>query len=512
MLFSAIENSKNLTQMDAVGKSSTAILLTLLTIMDTRFERLVEQTSLSPAMSFATKPMIQLQILAMVSAFINFFRIRVEENPGRFIFPSMLIILEAPSGAGKNAGCSFMSQFIFGLSFRAMQTYWGSKEEELLKEFGKEIKAKAIDKYGEDIKDYERKRQTYETKRLSEFHDAKRKVNVKTPHSGSYEGFAADRAYMEKLELGAPFILVEEYGNKLLQMRRAAYLQTMYNSLVDLVDNDELEGKSIKDKKFNTPGSAGMGITNLFTLSNPTGVQKQDIRSAVLQAVGRRGFLAKETLESLNFDNVEEIKEYSLDELEKFECEVKELFDSLLKRAEGEKDTLVIPITEGARKLYHQYVLKNRQLYKKHALGRFPSDSKNAKATLLKDLDRKALKVATLLSVFNHGEEQFHITKDDISQAATLVLGLYKAAVDFFEDKQHTLTEKLLAYLESKGDASASELWEEGCFPDVKSRSNQIAIREIMLDEVEPMAKDLGFVLGHFKKGKQDRYRLTKSK
>lgn len=466
----------------------------------------------------ATDAMIKLQCLIMVSVFVNFFRIQVEESPGRFIFPSILAILEAPSGSGKNATCRFLNDFIFNLSFKSMKTIWEDKEVTFLEEKKEELKEYAVKEYPEEVEKYEEKRRKYVKKNLAAFHKSKRILSVRSATDGSYEGFAFDRAYMESMGYGAPYMFVEEYGNKLIQMKRAAYLRTMYDKLTELVDNDQLGAKSIKAGDGATPGSEGMGITCYFTLSSPTNEQFRTIREGVLQAVGRRAFISSVALEGLNLGIESEHPIYDLDELETFEVDVKNLFDSLHDRCGDEglvkptklKGNLAIPLTAEAREYYKLYINKRREMYRDHAEETLPSDKKSEVATLIKDLDRKVLKVATLLAVFNHGEKNFEITKADIRTAGDIVWESFRSAKLFFNVANITSVEKILSTLKERGEMSARELIETDLFQGISKRDFQTELAGIMMDEVADVAKEYGYEVGFYKKGKQDRYTLKK--
>jgi hypothetical protein len=483
----------------------------------TRFEKLIDFTMQSQASAFATRPMVELQALSLVSSFVNTFRIQVEEEPGRFIFPSILAILEAPSGAGKNSGVRFMYDFIFRFSFDSLKVYWEGKERDDYEAFKVTIKEELLVEFPES-KDAAKRLKQFE-KRKKAYFRARRPLAVMSATDGSYEGFAFDRAYLGIMKLGAPFLVVEEYGNKIVQMQKASYLRRLYDSVVDLVDKSELGEKSIKDKDGGTPGSDGMGITCYFTLANPTERQRETIVTSILQAVGRRGFVLRETLESLDVKRALKLEgTYCLDELESFEQEVGNLFNSLMDTSlEAEVDSrvngnVVIPFAEGAKEYYETYRKRIRELYVEHILEQIKSERKRNVATLLKDVDRKALKVAVILAVFNHGDKNFEITKEDLKQGGELVWKFFKHAKTFFDTDEESQAVKILSFLQEHKEASARDLYDAGLFPELNARNIQEDVYSAMMDFIKEEAKGMSYELQHFKVGKQDRYSLTKIK
>lgn len=476
----------------------------------TRFERLVEIALLDPASRYATRMMIELQALTMIAVFANFFRVTVEESPGVFTFPSIVTVIEAPSGAGKNSVTRLIERFILNQSFQAMRDFWAEKEKDMKRAWDKESEQMALEKYPEATKKDEDARIKMFLKREKQFFSKKRPIDVFTSTHGSYEGFAFDRAYLEGFGFGAPYVRVEEYGNLIIEMKQAGYLRKMYDSLVELVDNPKLIAKSIKDKDAGTPGSDNMGITCLFTLSNPTQAQKEYINSIILQAVGRRGFLVSETIEGLDHERAKKNLNYKLKELESFDDEVFECFEGVFERLKSGWNDRVIPLSKEARERYVEIRCEVGERYSDHALSGLKSDRKMQVATILKDLDRKTLKIAVLFAVFNHGESNFEVTLDDMNLAYKYSNRFYEASKDYFEDTVPSPAEQILSYVVEKNDVSARELWERGFFPNIRSRSIQPEIKMIMTNEVSDLAEEHGLELLCYKVRKADRYTTRK--
>lgn len=481
--------------------------------MPTRFQRLCKFLEQEPALRSATIPMIELQALCLVSMFVNSFRVQVDEGRNRLMFPSFLGIMQAPSGVGKNAGVRIMMEEVFGLSVRSLKSVWENREVELLKEFLAERRIELEGVEEEKLeKDLEKCRKEFLRKR--------RVLNAQTATDGSYEGFAFDRAYMEQMGLGAPFVVVEEYGDKIVQMEKNAHVQTLYNKLVELTDNPHLSAKSVKSSEDATPGSDGMGVTCLFTFSAPNEKQREKVLELILKAAGRRGFLVFETLEGLDHDRALGFEELDNTEaLEVFEYEIKGLFDALEKQVGGAgvphrnvKGKAVVGFGEGAKELYREYSKENVKKY--HALARngLDSNKKNQLATLVKDMDRKVLKMAVLLAVFNHGEKKFSVEKEDLVAGLDIVMRSFKNAKAFFDEESRSLVKDVMVFMEGKKEVTAREMWDADLFKGIGGRGCQEPIHDIIMDEVVLVALEKGYELKCWKVKNQDRYSLTKIK
>ena len=389
-----------------------------------------------------------------------------------------------------------------------MKNYWDVKEEGVLKAFLAEKKVEAEDKF-ED----EERREKWIDKCRKEFLRERRVLSVRTPIDGSYEGFAFDRAYMGKMGFGSPFVLVEEYGNKIMQMKRTVYLRVMYDKLIELVDDDVLVEKSVKNRADGTPGSEGMGMTCLFTLSNPTQEQRDSIATAVLQAAGRRGFLAKETLEGLECGREGSV---DMDAVEGLENELHDLFNHLLGRFEKKEQDVrmrgrvCIEMDEEAKAVYKKLVKDNEKRYEKYIEEKVPSDKKNKVATLLRDMARKTLKLSVIFAVFNHGDNGFVVRKRDLEHAWAVVSRFFGCAKKFFDEDRHVRMLGLLAFLDGR-EVSAKELVDEGFFPQIRAYGRfQDEVKDVMLDYVKDFALEKGYELKSWKKKKADFYSLKK--
>ena len=477
--------------------------------MPTRFERIIEIARLDPASRYATQTMIELQALTMLSVFGNYFRLTVEESPGVFTYPSIITVIEAPSGAGKNSITRLLEKFVFNQAFQRMRDDWYCEEVSFKNTSERLAETEAMELFPGDDKKSEDKRIKHVDKRNKEFSRRKRPLDVFTSIHGSYEGFAFDRAYLEKFSYGAPYVRVEEYGNLILEMKQASYLKKMYDSLVDLIDNPRLTPKSIKDKEGATPGSDGMGLTCLFTLSNPTEKQKEYIESIILQAVGRRGFLVSETIETLDHDRATQSDVYDLDALRDISYEVLTCFEFIVERLNSTPNRCV-PMTPEAKAAYEQIRVEVGRRYSEHAKSGIRSDKKMQIATVLKDLDRKILKIATLFAIFNHGEIALEITADDLSLAQAFGEKFFLASKAYFNDAAPSNTEKIIAYILEKKFTPARGLWEAGLFPGIPGRSLQENIAEVMRNEIIPAAEGLGIKIILFKKRKADWYGAQK--
>ena len=345
--------------------------------MSTRYETLFNLVRRTDAMNYATDNMVRLQAVAAMSFFVNHFRIQLQESTGNYIYPSFLGVLEAPSGAGKNAGVSFALNVLGKSVVDRIESYWDGRVRELASERKTALKLEAGAQFADDLKKMEK----HVEKGMKTFWAGVRPINVMQEVAGSFEGFAFDRAWLEKMGLGAPFMFVEEYGDKLVQMKQASYVKNLHSKVIQLVNNDKLMSKSIKSKDGETPGSKGMGITALFTLSSPDVRQKADIRSGVVQAVGRRGHLVKETLLSLDYEKAlgqrtcDEITDGEIfshnESLAEWFDKMQDLVDSgYYTGADGfSTGRMVLPWGDGARQYYKKLKHENVKMYREHALN-----------------------------------------------------------------------------------------------------------------------------------------------
>lgn len=470
-----------------------------------RFSKLVQYASQVAGASTASVAMVELQALAMLSTWVNFWRIRVQEGAYKTTFPSTLTLVEAPTGTGKNAAYRFMQRYVFGFPFRQMEQYLFEEECAQRDTFVKQTNEKyPVTDGAADAKQNEKERE----RAIKRYDAQKRALSIITPDDGSYEGFAFDRAYLGALPYGAPTIRVDEYGDKLTLMKRAAYLQSFYNRMLELVDYDELTAKSIKDRGAATPGSKGMGITLYFTLAHPDQRQKEDIKRAVLKSIGRRGFLIRESNETVQ---LRDVTPPAVEDVDVFSNEVSTLTEFMHNRY---KDTppqgqRVIDLHPAARAWYDQWSARaaaDLQVYRDQTA---PSEHKDLLCALQSDLDRKLLKVATLLAVFNHGDTDFSVTLADMQQAEGIVRRSFESAKRFFDESAYTNTNQVISFLQNKGTpgASALDLMDLPTFRGIPKRSFQEPVYDLMMSEVAPEARTLGLVIEHFRVRKRDFYR-----
>jgi len=468
-----------------------------------RFTQLVEYASQVAGASTASTAMVELQALSLISTWVNYWRIRVQEGPYKTTFPSTLTLVEAPTGTGKNAAYRFMQKHVFGSPFRQAMGYLFDQECSRYDEYVKDVHLKfPVVEGSADAKKNEKQRK----KLITKYNSRKRELSMITPDDGSYEGFAFDRAYLGSLSFGAPTIRVDEYGDKLTLMKRAAYLQSFYNRMLELVDYDELTAKSIKDRGQATPGSKGMGITLYFTLAHPDSRQKEDIKRAVLKSIGRRGFLIRESNETVQLRNV---TPPPVDDVEAFSAQITELTEWMHEQFAGTPGSeRIITLTPEARTWYDaecERAARALQVYRDQTAA---SEHKDLMCALQSDLDRKTLRVATLLAIFNHADRNFVVTLADLKQAHGIVRRSFESAKRFFDESAYSNTNQVISFLQQKGikGASALDLMDLPTFRGLPKRSFQEPVFDLMMSEVAPEARSMGLVVEHHKVRKRDFY------
>lgn len=448
--------------------------------------------------------MTELQALSMVSTWVNFWRVKIQESPFKTTFPSTLVLVEAPTGAGKNVAYRFMQNNVFKFSFTKMEEELFTQATAQRDAFVLQMEVKYPLTGASESAD--KKAMASRSRALAEFDAHTAPLGILSADDGSYEGFACDRAYLGRLSFGAPTVRVDEYGDKLALMRRAAYLMSFYNRLLELVDYDELSAKSIKERAGATPGSKGMGISLYFSLAHPDAIQKEELRRAVLKSIGRRGFLVRETNETIE---LRDINPPDVDELLSFEEEVWKLTERFLEYfSQSPQLSRVITLEPAAEAWYskvsHQYALE-LQAYRKSAA---PSQTKDVRCALMTDLARKILRVAGLLAVFNRAELQ--ITVADLTEAQAIVTRSFDSGLAFFDDSAHNAANELISFLQTAGPTGrpAMELLALKAFWGLPKRGFQEQVYELLMTEVAPEAYKLGWVLEHFKVKKRDFYKV----
>lgn len=475
--------------------------------IETRFERLLRMAQSSGGARTASDLMVTLQAVSLVSTFVNYFRIQVAENEFSALYPSTLILIEAPTGAGKNAAYRFMKTHLLGNAFKKMEEELHiieKKREEELEEY--------VLRMWPDSEDAGEQKKVEKARNAcrSEFKSKKRALAMVTPDDGSYEGFAFDRAYLGSFPCGAPTIRVDEYGDKLTLMSRAAYLQNFYNRLLELVDYDKLGAKSIKAREGETPGSEGMGISLYFTLSHPDERQKEDIKRAVLKSIGRRGFIVRETNQTITLRDFPKNDVY---EVEAFSFEMEELMDHLFSIYGGDNlGGRFVRLSPNAQELYEKLSKENEAAVENIRRTMASSKEKDVKCALMQDLDRKVLKLSALLAVFNHGEKDMNINLEDIVSAKRIVDLSHASASSFFDMTDYSSTNKFIAFLQERPEkrASSLEIVEAGLFEQVSKRAFQGPLFDLIMGEVKDQAEESGFTISHSKIKNRDFYSLTK--
>lgn len=473
--------------------------------MTTRFDRLKNMAQRCGGARTASDLMVTLQAISLVSTFVNYFRIQVVENEFSFLFPSTLILLEAPTGAGKNAAYRFMQTNLLGKAFFKMEEELHlieAKREAEVEEF---VLRQWPDNEDPKLqKKAEKERESYK----AQIRSKKRVLSLISPDDGSYEGFAFDRAYLGSFPCGAPTIRVDEYGDKLSLMSRAAYLQNFYNRMLELVDYDKLGAKSIKARDGETPGSEGMGITLYFTLSHPDEKQKEDIKKAVLKSVGRRGFIVRETNQTITLRS---FPENDKEEIERFSFEMENLMEALFERYGNDNlGGRFVSLDPQASALYKEISKENEEKIEGIRRSMAASKEKDVKCALLQDLDRKMLKLSALFAVFNHGEVDMNINVDDLKATQKIVEQSLASAMSFFDMTDYSVTNKLIAFLQGRPGQKASSLdiVEAGLFEQVGRRAFQGPLYDTIMGEVKDQAEDNGFTITHERERNRDFYTL----
>lgn len=451
--------------------------------------------------------MVELQALSLVGTWVNFWRLRLRESDFKTTFPSSLVLVEAPTGTGKNAAYRFMLSYVFGFPFRFMEGILFERESALRAEFVELINAK-YPVIGDSALD--KKNEKERLKAIQDHDSKKRALGMLSSDDGSYEGFAFDRAYLERLGFGAPTIRVDEYGDKLSLMKRAAYLLSFYNKLLELVDYDELGAKSIKDRGGATPGSSGMGITLYYTLSHPDTHQKEEIKRAVLKSIGRRGFLLRETNQTIK---LHAITPPSLEIVEVFQHELQTLTESLYERFKASPSSRdrFVQVDAEAQAWYRTRANALALELQSFRSSAAPSTVKDVRCALMADLDRKVMRIACLLAVFNHGEcDPLVVTVRDLEDAQDIVTRSYESAQSFFDMSEYSNANEIIGLLQAKGDAGASALELLTCkaFWGMPKRGFQDTVFKVMMDEIAPDAEAAGYALEHFKLRKRDFYKV----
>lgn len=467
--------------------------------METRFEKLVRFASNVGGARTASEDMILVQAISLVSTYVNFFRIVIKEGQFGSIFPSTLILVEAPSGAGKNAAYKFMQREIFDPSMRQMQDLLIVEQEKRKEEYFNDIDVKFPIDNKKSAKEGDKLKRAFLANR--------RPLTLITPDDGSYEGFAFDRAYMGKFKYGAPTVRVDEYGDKLSIMKKTAYLQNFYNRLLELVDYDVLVEKSVKKKDDATPGSKGMGITLLFTLSNPTINQKEELRMAVLKSIGRRGFIIRETNQSLKLRDITPPSEH---EVEVFAKELSDLTEHLSDTLLGQSPRL-LEFTPEAMIFYMELTTKLATLLDNYRRTATASSEKDLVCSLMSDLDRKIFKLSSLLAIFNHGEKDFLVTEEDVKQAEKIVLRTFKSAKKFFDMSEYDSVNKVIAFLQGRKamTASALELVDADIFQGITKRNFQAQVEELMMGSIADEALARGWLIEQEQDRRRHLYKLS---
>jgi hypothetical protein len=154
----------------------------------------------------------------------------------------------------------------------------------------------------------------------------------------------------------------------------------------------------------------------------------------------------------------------------------------------------------------------NAQMYADHVRDNVDSDNRRVIATLLKDLARKSLKLAILLSVFNHGEKSFKLTVQDLRDGEAMAYELYDCSLKFFKSDHIGSLDRLITFMVERGDMSARDLLDSGLFPGVNARAFQhpirLAFEDGLIDEIEGK----GFEVLIRKVRKTDLYSIKKIK
>lgn len=459
--------------------------------MVTRFDRIVDFARNINGAERATLAMVQLQAIFLLSTYVNFFRIKIKEGRFSEIYPSVLVLLEAPSSSGKNKPGYFMEEEIFGFPFSVLKSWQEDKDREYKKKRIEEIREQYAEDEKEGVKAEKAAIASFRPVELFHFDD------------GSYEGFAMDRAHKANIGIGAMAVICKEYADRLRQMKQNVYLATMYGRMLELIDNDKLGRKSIKDAKGSTPASGGMGMSLFYTTAPMELKLRESVKSQIIQTMGRRGFILRETNETVRYRT--DCVEPDPEDVEILEHEITELTHQLL-----DLENKVLELSPQGRVRYDEIIQEHiKRQNAAYSLG--PSEDKDTMLALMADIDRKTLKLAGLLAVFNHGEKSFKIEVEDINAAYEIVLNSYQNSLKFFDMSSHQETNKLVSYLQfAKSAVSAKQLLEAGFFPKVPSRGWQEEVHEIMTRDIEITLNEIGYTLEIEKYNRQYRYSIAK--
>ena len=309
--------------------------------MSTRFHRLIEIGLTSDGARKATYSLVALQALTVVSKFVNYYRIKYEENAWHSVFPSTLAVIEAPTGSGKNSVYNFYSSTVFKFPFEYMESCLvaeaGKRGKEYEIKLAKELEAESV---GKDESARAKLALKYK-KMLDAFERGMRDPVLDHWDDGSYEGFAKQRAFLARLPVGSKTIRSNEFGDRIRQMKNNTHLVSMFARFFELVDDDKLMAKHIKDKDGTTEGSMGLATTLLLTYAPMDRNSRETVKTYISQSIGRRGFLLRETNESIRFF---ERGEYDALKVEDLEGEVRELTTFL-----EEKVGWTLPVTPEAK-------------------------------------------------------------------------------------------------------------------------------------------------------------------
>lgn len=479
--------------------------------MDTRFSRLCQLGQRCGGSDKATKALVELQALSAICRYVSFWRIRYKEGKRNLPFPSLLIWIEAPSGGGKNAISFFYKDEIFKSSIKYMMSLLQIQADAFLIEEKKRLKALYnFDDNELDKKGKEKMQKRYDTE-LAKYFTATRDLDLDHWDDGTYEGFAKERAYMAKFRFGSKNLTSPEFSDRIKQMVNNSHLSTMYGRLFELVDNPELGTKHIKDKEGKTEGSTGMG-TNIYlthSLLNPQ--LRLKVMDSILTSVGRRGFLLRETNETITSIRREEPTDEEVDDLSSEILKMTEFLDDYCSNKDNYDDEsgVVIKMDEGALAWYLDYKEGQRELLNK-MYKTAPSEKKDLLLALMQDGERKVQKVACLLAIFNHYED-FRIKVEDLEHAQVLVESFMENAKNFFNMAQYNQSNQIIAYLRGKeGEwVSARELFESGVFGKVNRDSFQIPIKDTMMRDIALDMEKLNYNLEYQEYNRQDQYRVT---
>lgn len=479
--------------------------------MSTRYERLCLMGRSFDGGAKATPAIINIQAITAVSKFVNFFRIKyVEPRAGggdgwRSIFPSTLALLEAPSGSGKNSILSFYSECIMRLSFEWMESVLKQEAEKLLKEEERRLmKLMEEDMIGKGEADRKKLEVQFE-KRLKKFEAEMRSCELDHWDDGTYEGFAKERGFMAKLPVGSKTMKSEEFGDRIKMMKNNTHLISMFGRIFELTDNDKLLSKHIKDKEGMTEGSKGLGTTTILTYSPLPRELREIAKNYIAQTIGRRGFIARETNETIRF--FDDQPTYNPMEVEDLSTELWFLAQKLLERKPSGGE-YIIPITEEAKLWFTSYVKEYRADMNALYTDSIPGEQKDLRACILQDRERKVLKCAVLLAVFNHGDSDFSVEVQDLEEAKALIDLFIDTAKGFFEMKQYTESMSIISSLQSLGEMSARDLFEQGFFKNTNKDKFQTIIDEVMMRDVQAKAKEFGFKIMRREKNRQYKYSL----